>query len=93
MSTTSTLPRLSEAQIRQLATAQSFERGDRYYRNGAIINPMRQGLELRADYQGSELYLCRATLSSKDGVTAASCTCEYDWGGKYPSGNYKAKVA
>ncbi|HEY9861729.1 MAG TPA: hypothetical protein V6D16_19680 [Candidatus Obscuribacterales bacterium] len=51
MSTTSTLPRLSEAQIRQLATAQSFERGDRYYRNGAIINPMRQGLELRADCQ------------------------------------------
>lgn len=81
MSTTSTLPRLSEAQIQKLATAQSFERGDRYYRNGAIINPMRQGLELRADCQGSDLYFCRATLGGKDGVTTATCSCEYDWGG------------
>ncbi|MBD1860775.1 MULTISPECIES: hypothetical protein [Trichocoleus] len=57
MSDTKTLPRLSEAQVHQLATKQSFERGDRYYRDGAMINPTLQGLELRADCQGSGLYV------------------------------------
>lgn len=74
------LPRLTEAQIRKLATPQSFERGDRYYQNGAIINPTRQGLELWADCQGSQLYQPRATLG-KGGVVASECTCPYDWGG------------
>lgn len=74
------LPRLTEAQIRKLATPQSFERGDRYYRDGAIINPTRQGLELWADCQGSELYQPRATLG-KGGAVASDCTCPYDWGG------------
>ncbi len=31
------LPKLTEAQVRKLASAQSFERGERYYRDGAII--------------------------------------------------------
>ena len=81
MSDTKTLPRLTEVQVRQLATKQSFERGDRYYRDGAIVSPIRQGSELRADCEGSHLYFCQATLGSKNGVTAATCTCEYDWGG------------
>lgn len=34
------LPRLTEAQIRELATEQSFERGDRYYHQEAIFNAM-----------------------------------------------------
>ncbi|MBD2305028.1 hypothetical protein H6G17_05800 [Chroococcidiopsis sp. FACHB-1243] len=44
-----TLPRLTEAEIRKLATEQSFQRGDRYYRQGRILNPMRQDLVLWAD--------------------------------------------
>jgi hypothetical protein len=81
MSDTKTLPRLTEAQVRQLATKQSFERGDRYYRDGAIVSSIRQGSELRADCEGSHLYFCQATLGGKNGVTAATCACEYDWGG------------
>lgn len=75
-----TLPRLTEAKIRKLATSQSFSRGEHYYKDGLIVNPMRQGLTLWADCQGSELYQTRVTLS-KDGIAAASCTCRYDWGG------------
>ncbi|HEY9609873.1 SWIM zinc finger family protein, partial [Allocoleopsis sp.] len=75
-----TLPRLTESKIRKLATSQSFTRGDRYYQNRSIVNPIRQGLTLWADCQGSQLYQTRVTLS-KDGIAATSCTCRYDWGG------------
>lgn len=75
-----TLPRLTEAQIRKLATEQSFQRGDRYYQQGRILNPMRQNAVLWADCQGSELYQPRITLG-KQGVVSADCTCPYDWGG------------
>lgn len=71
-----TLPHLAEANILPLATSQSFSRGDRYYHEGAILNPMRQGLTLWAECQGSELYRTRVTLS-KDGIAAANCTCAY----------------
>ena len=75
-----TLPRLTEAQIRKLATEQSFQRGDRYYQQGRILNPMRQATVLWADCQGSELYQPRVTLG-KQGIVSADCTCPYDWGG------------
>jgi len=75
-----TLPRLTEAQIRKLATEQSFQRGDRYYQQGRILNPMRQESVLWADCQGSELYQPRITLG-KQGIVSADCTCPYDWGG------------
>jgi uncharacterized Zn finger protein len=74
------LPRLTEAQIRKLATEPSFQRGDRYYQQGRILNPMRQDAVLWADCQGSELYQPRVTLG-KQGVVSADCTCPYDWGG------------
>jgi uncharacterized Zn finger protein len=74
------LPRLTESQIRELATEQSFERGDRYYHQGAIFNAMRQGLELRSDCQGSTIYHVQAKLNQQ-GLESARCTCPYDWGG------------
>lgn len=77
---TATLPRLTEAQIRKLATEQSFQRGDRYYQQGRILNPMRQEAALWADCQGSDLYHPRVTLG-KQGIVSADCTCPYDWGG------------
>lgn len=45
-------PLLKESQIKPLATEQSFERGENYYLNGAIFNPMRQGNTLWADCDG-----------------------------------------
>jgi uncharacterized Zn finger protein len=51
---TEKLPKLTEAQIRALASAQSFERGKGYYHEGPIVEPLRQGLELRAECEGSE---------------------------------------
>lgn len=76
------MPRLSEAKVRQLASAQSFERGQNYYSNEAILEPVRQGMTLRAQCEGSEdeSYDVSATLN-QHGVATVSCTCSYDWGG------------
>ncbi|HEY9786341.1 MAG TPA: SWIM zinc finger family protein, partial [Candidatus Obscuribacterales bacterium] len=75
-------PKLTEAQIRAMATEQSFARGKSYYNDGAIINPMRQGMELSAECEGSdyEPYQLRVTLSAR-GVAEADCDCPYEYGG------------
>jgi len=80
MVTAQTLPHLTKAAIQQWATEQSFQRGESYYRNGAIINPMRQEFRLWASCAGSEMYETSVTLDQK-GVHTSSCTCPYDWGG------------
>ena len=74
------LPPLKESQVRSLATEKSFERGQRYYRNGTISNPTLQGNRLWANCEGSMTYYPSATLGPQ-GVEASDCTCPYDWGG------------
>jgi uncharacterized Zn finger protein len=77
-----TLPRLSEALIRDMASGASFERGESYYHSGAILDPVRQGTELRAECEGSqyEPYQVNATLTGK-GVGGIACTCPYSGAG------------
>jgi uncharacterized Zn finger protein len=77
-----TLPRLTEAQVRGLASRKSFERGEDYFREGAVLEPFRQGAELRAECAGTEAepYQVVAVLD-ESGVAETSCTCPYDWGG------------
>ena len=60
-----TLPQLSEALIRGMASGASFERGKSYYHGGAILDPVRQGLELRTECEGShyEPYQVSVTLT------------------------------
>ncbi len=53
MATKEQLPTLAEAHICTLASAQSFERGTSYFHGGAILDPVRQGMELRASCEGS----------------------------------------
>ena len=76
------LPRITEADVRGLASEKSFERGKSYYQDGTIMDPVRQGMELRAYCEGSEYepYHLSVTLA-KEGVEDTSCTCPYDWGG------------
>lgn len=73
-------PALNKSQVKALAAGQSFERGQRYYRKGAIFNPVLQGLTLWADCEGSMTYQPRVTLSAQ-GIEDNSCTCPYNWGG------------
>jgi uncharacterized Zn finger protein len=76
------LPRLTEAHIRSLATESSFERGQNYYHDGAVFNPIRQEMELRAQCEGSdyEPYQVSVTLT-ESGIAETSCTCPYNYGG------------
>lgn len=76
------LPRLTEADIRNLASEKSFERGETYYRDGAVLDPICQEAHLRAHCEGSdyEPYQVSAILA-KNGIAETSCTCPYDYGG------------
>lgn len=70
------LPRLTEAQVKKLTDAGSFERGQRYFKNGSIIEPVLQGNELRAQCAGSryEPYELSVTFDKK-GVAELDCSC------------------
>jgi uncharacterized Zn finger protein len=76
------LPGLTEDNIRHLATPQSFERGERYYASGSVLDAERRGNTLVAHVQGSqyEPYRVTVTLGSA-GIEKTACTCPYDWGG------------
>jgi len=76
------LARITKAQVRKLASGKSFERGEEYFHESMVLDPLRQGAELRAECAGteSEPYQVFAVLDEK-GVAETSCTCPYDWGG------------
>lgn len=48
------MPNLSEATIRQRTIAQSFERGQSYYRTGSVHSLIQRGDRLLAKVEGSE---------------------------------------
>ncbi|MBN1814274.1 MAG: SWIM zinc finger domain-containing protein [Anaerolineae bacterium] len=77
-----TIPSLSEAAIRQQATAESFSRGENYYHGSAVVSLIQRGNVLQAEVEGSqyEPYRVRVTFD-EGGVTGATCDCPYDWGG------------
>ncbi|HSG44320.1 MAG TPA: SWIM zinc finger family protein [Anaerolineales bacterium] len=77
---------LTEKQIRDRANAQSFQRGQAYYKSGAIYNPALQatpsGVALTAQCEGSSAPSYRLHVEvDGGGVRLAACTCPYDWGG------------
>jgi uncharacterized Zn finger protein len=75
-------PKLTEAQVRKLATPQSFERGQRYFKDGAIVEPLLQGNEVRAECAGSDDDPYELSVEfDKKGVAEMDCTCPYDQGG------------
>jgi uncharacterized Zn finger protein len=76
------LPRLTDAHVRELASEKSFERGEAYYRDGAVLEPIRQERELRAQCEGSDYEPYQVTATLAEGAIAeTSCTCPYDYGG------------
>jgi len=73
---------VTEATIRSLASAESFERGESYYHRGAVLNMSKRGHTLLAQVEGSsyEPYEVSVELG-EEGMIEAGCTCPYDWGG------------
>jgi len=78
MMTTGPLPALTEATIRQYATADVFERGQSYQRRGAVLSLTRRDNVLQGEVEGSEVEPYRVRLDfDAAGITAATCTCPY----------------
>lgn len=76
------IPKLSEAILRRHASAKSWERGEAYYRAGAVVNLTQRGTTLQAAVEGNEAEPYRVRLSFDDGgLTAAQCSCAYSFEG------------
>jgi uncharacterized Zn finger protein len=75
-------PTLTEAAVRDLARPQSYDRGENYYDEGAVVELVRRGETIRAAVEGSqyEPYQVRIELD-KTGVVDTACSCPYDHGG------------
>jgi uncharacterized Zn finger protein len=76
------LPSLTDATILSRADRNSYSRGMAYYQQGAVGPLILRSNTLSAEVEGSEPepYLVRLTFDD-GGVTEATCTCPYDWGG------------
>jgi uncharacterized Zn finger protein len=75
-------PNLTEATIRNLATAQSFGRGQEYLATGAVLDIERREDTLLAEVEGSSYEPYQVTVKlDAGGIVEAYCTCPYDWGG------------
>ncbi len=74
----------TEAQIRELALPDGFERGREYFERGAVTCITRRDAELHAEVQGSQYtpYEVHVTLT-ESGITKAVCSCPYgeSWDG------------
>ena len=78
----SVLPHLTEEHIHELCTLQSYERGESYYRKGAVLEVIRRGNRLTALVEGSQYEPYRVSIALDEaGVHDAWCSCPYDWGG------------
>lgn len=76
------IPNLTEASIRSNSTAQSFERGQSYYRQGYVSTVTLRGNTLMAEVEGSDVQPYCVTLRfDNGGFSSVQCSCPYDFEG------------
>jgi uncharacterized Zn finger protein len=76
------LPKVTEASIRQQASADSYHRGCEYYEQGAVLSIVRRDQQLQAEVEGSQYEPYRVQITyDAGGIAQALCSCPYDWGG------------
>jgi uncharacterized Zn finger protein len=75
-------PTVTEAMIRQHASADSYRHGYAHHARGAVVRIVRRGQQLQAEVEGSEVepYTVQITWDA-GGIAQARCSCPYDWGG------------
>lgn len=73
---------LTEEQVRAWVGETALQRSRAYVRQGAILHPRCQGMQLKADCQGSQMqpYRVEVTLGTA-GIVAAACNCPVGAGG------------
>ena len=72
----STIPTITKQDIRTFVGEQNFLKGQQYMHDGAIVDPVQQGMSLKAYCYGSlpEPYRVQATYDDS-GITTALCSC------------------
>ncbi|MEG3437210.1 SWIM zinc finger family protein [Pannus brasiliensis CCIBt3594] len=77
-----TIPPIDENAIRGNATDSSWQRGQEYYREKAVISLGQRGESLEALVRGSEWKPYRVRIDFSDNeIDLADCNCPYDYGG------------
>lgn len=73
---------LDETTLRYHATAKSFQRGEEYYRRGAVVDLCQRGNCLCGEVEGNEVEPYHINIEfDAGGVTETECTCEYSFEG------------
>jgi uncharacterized Zn finger protein len=76
------LPNINDATIRSHATEKSFQRGESYYRQNAVISLTQRDKKLIGKVEGSECEAYRVSIQfDGGGLTAVDCTCPYNFEG------------
>jgi uncharacterized Zn finger protein len=76
------LPNLTPATLQHHATESSYDRGESYFRSGAVVSLTQRQQTLQAEVEGNEVMPYRVTIDvDGGGVTHADCTCPYDFEG------------
>jgi uncharacterized Zn finger protein len=75
-------PTLTEAAVRDLASPKSYDRGENYYDEGAVVELVRRGETIRAAVEGSQYEPYQVWIElDETGVVDAACSCPYNHGG------------
>jgi uncharacterized Zn finger protein len=73
---------LDETTLRYHATDKSFQRGEAYYQQGAVVDLCRRGNCLCGEVEGNDVEPYHVSIEfDAGGVTEAECTCEYSFEG------------
>ena len=73
---------LSEMDLRYHATDKSFQRGEAYYQQGAVVDLCQRGNCLYGEVEGNNVEPYHVTIQfDAGGVTGTECTCEYSFEG------------
>jgi uncharacterized Zn finger protein len=76
------IPNLDETTLRYHATDKSFQRGESYYQQGAVVDLCQRGNCLCGEVEGNEVEPYHVNIEfDAGGVTATKCTCEYSFEG------------
>ena len=76
------IPKLSQVLIRSHANTKSWQRGEAYYYDGAVIRVVQRGNSIGAEVQGNDIDPYRVNIDFDDEtIDIAYCSCPYDYDG------------
>lgn len=74
--------KLTDKNIKGLASENSFRRGKEYFHGGTVSELVQRGETLTAEVEGSEYFPYEIKVQlHQGGIADASCSCPYEWGG------------